>query len=143
MGRITTIHRFNIFISEEGEEYIIPDSARKFVEKKFKEFPLQVQDNQLAYSESGSCETYDFCINMDPVNLALLILNLEQKWTALTGTFTYEDDQTGGSSHGIIYFLGGKAIHYEFDTDFNETGAATHKHKPNVTKLTYRTPLVK
>lgn len=118
MGRQTCILKTNIYDDDEGEHPIIPKP--KFIKELKQKYDLHdfcwVFENDGEITFSGKDDVRGEIEN----HVKALLDTAKEYKHKICGTFSYDDDKTGGSSHGIVYIAKNyTAKIYSFDTDIN------------------------
>jgi len=130
MGRLTTILACNIYDDDQGENPCVVD--KPFIAELNKKYSIEYR---WQFEDDGSIE-FNGLVHGEPENMVKALLETAKSYDrSISGTFSYDDDKTGGSSHGLVYIAKNyTAIIYEYDTDINITSLSMLKN-PVTTKV--------
>ena len=119
MGRSTTIIHMGLyqefadeFDSDEYQEIKLSEEFVTQLEKKY-----DIEFKWSIHKEVVSFDSKDLCGEPDDHIRALLEI-AKQYNLSISGSFTYQDDKSGGRDQGLVYIAKDfTAVVYEFDND--------------------------
>lgn len=136
MGRYAYILHNAIFDHSEGEVVINP--SNNFTSRMVAKHNIYAY--RWSFSDCGEIVFNDKHrqISGEVEDHVKALLETAQEYGArISGTLSYDDDQTGGSYHGLIYICSNyTALHHRFDTDFSEETPDELVNRHVVTRIT-------